>query len=209
MHVHSKYSPDSISSLAAIAERAARMGLRGFALTDHDSFRGTAEARAEAKKRGLAFIPAMEATTECGHVLCLFISEEIRQRKFLEVKDAVCDQGGIACLAHPFRREQPRRMLPFVEILNGRTSLDRNMQALALAKRKNLPFTAGSDAHWLGEIAMVFTIATADDAEELRKALLKRRCGAGWTGDRGFMNRVYRTATHVVKHSRAILQRTG
>lgn len=209
LHVHSKYSFDSISSPRAIAEHAARHGLKGFALSDHDSFEGTREARAEAKKKGLVFIPAMEITTEYGHVLCLFIDSEIRSRDFHEVKDEVKEQGGIACLAHPFRRGHPAKTLPFVEILNGRTSLDKNIKALQLAKKEKLLFTAGSDAHWLDEIATSFTITTAASGEELRKALLKRQCGAGWTGDKGFANGIYHNATRAVKYSRKILHHIG
>ena len=40
LHVHSRYSPDSRSGLEAIAARVADAGLRGFALTDHNSTGG-------------------------------------------------------------------------------------------------------------------------------------------------------------------------
>lgn len=62
MHVHSYYS-DGLYSPEALAQKAYRKALKGFALTDHDTVDGTKEAAQAAEKWGLMFIPGCEFST--------------------------------------------------------------------------------------------------------------------------------------------------
>lgn len=62
LHTHSVRS-DGTTTPAEIAEEAASIGLAGFALTDHDTVEGWAEARAAAAESGIDFLPGMEITT--------------------------------------------------------------------------------------------------------------------------------------------------
>lgn len=62
LHTHSVRS-DGTTTPAEIAEEAASIGLAGFALTDHDTVEGWAEARAAATASGIDFLPGMEITT--------------------------------------------------------------------------------------------------------------------------------------------------
>lgn len=63
LHTHSTVS-DGTESPAHVVAEAARTGLSGLALTDHDSSAGWDEARAAAEQHGLAFIPGMEVTSQ-------------------------------------------------------------------------------------------------------------------------------------------------
>ncbi len=63
LHTHSLHS-DGTTTPTEIAELAATTGLHGFALTDHDTMEGWAEARAAASAAGLSFLPGMEITTK-------------------------------------------------------------------------------------------------------------------------------------------------
>jgi len=74
LHVHSTVS-DGTYTPAGLAELAEKNGVEAFALTDHESIAGNAEAAAAAKELGIGFINGMEMTmTYQGHkihVVCL------------------------------------------------------------------------------------------------------------------------------------------
>lgn len=59
LHLHSTASDGTVVPAAVVSEAAER-GLVGLALTDHDTVDGVEEAAAEAKRRGLRFLPAAE-----------------------------------------------------------------------------------------------------------------------------------------------------
>ena len=59
LHTHSTAS-DGTYDPASLVDLAADRGLSALALTDHDSLRGLPEARAEALRRGIRFIPGVE-----------------------------------------------------------------------------------------------------------------------------------------------------
>src|SRR4051794_12647892 len=59
LHSHSTAS-DGTFAPAAVARLAKDAGLDGFALTDHDTIGGLAEAGAEAQNLGIGFLPGIE-----------------------------------------------------------------------------------------------------------------------------------------------------
>jgi predicted metal-dependent phosphoesterase TrpH len=59
LHTHSNASDGDLSP-AALAAAAAEKGIRAFALTDHDTAAGLAEAERAAVEHGLGFIPGVE-----------------------------------------------------------------------------------------------------------------------------------------------------
>jgi predicted metal-dependent phosphoesterase TrpH len=63
LHTHSNASDGSLSP-AELVREAARRGLRAIALTDHDTIKGLEEAKNEALKQGLRFIPGIEMEIE-------------------------------------------------------------------------------------------------------------------------------------------------
>ncbi|KAM9864023.1 PHP domain-containing protein [Leucobacter sp. BZR 635] len=62
LHTHSVHS-DGTTRPSEIAAEAAALGLAGFALTDHDTVDGWAEAREAAHAHGIDFVPGIELTT--------------------------------------------------------------------------------------------------------------------------------------------------
>jgi hypothetical protein len=63
LHCHSTASDGTLSP-TEVVQLAAKCGLSGLALTDHDTTAGVAEAQAEAKKLGIDFLPAIEVSAE-------------------------------------------------------------------------------------------------------------------------------------------------
>lgn len=63
LHSHSTHS-DGKESVAQIFQYAAEAGLSALALTDHDTTAGWDEARTEAAKHGITFVPGIEVTTK-------------------------------------------------------------------------------------------------------------------------------------------------
>ena len=66
LHTHSVIS-DGTTRPADIAAEAARIGLEGFALTDHDTIEGWEEAREASERLGIEFLPGIEITTTHEH----------------------------------------------------------------------------------------------------------------------------------------------
>ncbi|NDK32143.1 PHP domain-containing protein [Nesterenkonia haasae] len=67
LHTHSTVS-DGTESPAHVVAEAARAGVTGLALTDHDSSAGWDAARTAAAEHGLGFIPGMEVTSKTSWV---------------------------------------------------------------------------------------------------------------------------------------------
>lgn len=63
LHSHSTHS-DGKESVSQIFQYAAEAGLTALALTDHDTAAGWDEARIEAAKHGITFVPGIEVTTK-------------------------------------------------------------------------------------------------------------------------------------------------
>jgi predicted metal-dependent phosphoesterase TrpH len=150
------------------------------AIADHNSIAGTEEARRVAHE-GLILVPAMEITTEEGHILAYNISEKVdRDLSVAETIDRVHAQGGMAVAAHPYRLrtgigENVVRDNKFdaVEGMNARSTSKGNRKAVELADSLGLPITGGSDAHRVENIGRGVTIVPADcsDVDELLKSI--------------------------------------
>lgn len=79
LHTHSRAS-DGTDAPAGLARKAAAAGLAAFALTDHDSVAGLAEAGAKAEELGLEFVPGVEIAvwSDFGelHLLGLWVNPQ-------------------------------------------------------------------------------------------------------------------------------------
>ena len=198
LHVHSAYSPDSRLSLEEIAARLPYVGLRGVAITDHNSVRAHAALdELRAKHPAYLFLPGVEVSTAVGHLLAFGVDEAPpAHRPVVETIEWVRGHGGVPALAHPFRRAHGvgRRVaetatVTAIETRNGHNSEIANLRAEQVAARRSLGMIGGSDAHVLAEVGRAFTefeppIATTDD---LLEALREQRVGASgrslpWAG---------------------------
>ena len=153
LHIHSEHSPDGRMALDEIVACARARGLQGVAVCDHDrALTETWDAP------DFLLIPGIELSTDRGHLLGLFVTEQIEARELDAAIDAVHACGGLAVMAHPFERSSDAQRLD--------AYLDR------LAAK---PVTAGSDAHLPEEIGngVVTLEADALTLPAVRAALLR------------------------------------
>ena len=178
LHVHSHRSRDCLVHPRAIIARAIRVGLNCVAVTDHNTVRGGLELLEEARGfRDFIAISGVEVKTDVGDVLALFVEEEVKSRRFVEVLDYVHSVGGVVVLAHPYRGhvmvEQAAKLVDAIEALNARTDRAANVKARELALKLQKPITAGSDAHTTFEVGRAYTVINGSTPEDVRKAIIK------------------------------------
>ena len=183
--MHSEYSYDGRDPVDLIVAQAAAIGIDALAITDHDDFRAAAELLRIAPREGIIPIPGMEVTSAAGHVLALGIDEAIPTGlRFEATLDAIADAGGISVIPHPFQRSRhgvaakvdatAMAMADAVEVYNSRLLTGRsNRRAASFARSRDLPMTAGSDAHIAEMVGQAVTLvdAPADDAESILTAI--------------------------------------
>ena len=91
LHIHSEHSPDGRMSLDEIVSCARARGLQGVAVCDHDrALTETWDAP------DFLLIPGVELSTDQGHLLGLFVTEQIEARELGAAIDAVHACGGLA-----------------------------------------------------------------------------------------------------------------
>jgi len=188
MHVHSIYSSDSANRPEDIVRAARRRGLKGFAVTDHDTIKGIPSFKGIAD---LIVVPGVEITTDAGHLLGLGIEECPRKGiELLEALDFIRERGGLSVAAHPFSGGKAAIgqsllsgvAVDAVEVFNASNWFPgANRKAASLRPRAK---TGGSDAHFPWEVGSGYTmgpgIEEAQSAEEVLAAVRKGRTeGAG------------------------------
>lgn len=185
LHVHSRYSPDSRLTLEEITHQLPYAGVRGFALTDHNSVAGHREIPAlRDANPGLLILPGVEVSAREGHLLTYGVSEvPPLQRPVDETCEWVRDHGGEVVLAHPFRvghgvgrRVADSARVVGIETINGHSSVVANFKAEVIAARRSLARTGGSDVHQLSDIGRAFTEFPADatSVDDLLEAIRRR-----------------------------------
>jgi predicted metal-dependent phosphoesterase TrpH len=176
LHCHSRFSADGISEPEAMIARARELGLSGFAITDHNTCecvdyfleKGLMNANGEPVDDFL-IIPGQEISTSDGHLLAL--GAHLPNLKGISPTEAVKlihQQGGIAIPAHPFDYFRSGIRQPILdtladidalEVFNAATTWKScNQKAQAYAANRQLPMTAGSDAHHHQAVGRAYTI---------------------------------------------------
>jgi len=185
LHVHTCYSEDATTTLKEVVYYAKKKGLDGVAVTDHETLNGALKL---ARKSQLIIIPGLEVETQRGHILALNIKSLVPPNlSIIETVQKIHDAGGVAVVAHPAVvlktglgvKITSSSNIDAVEVINSAsfpfflsTYLGRR-----LAKRLNLPQTAGSDAHHALEIGTAYTLVNADSntvdvTEAIRKGAI-------------------------------------
>ena len=158
LHIHSKFSYDSLLSPEKILKVSKKRGLDVIAITDHETIRGGLEVQKMNSDEDFFVIVGCEINTEIGDIIGLFVNEEINSKIFIEVVEEIKIQGGLVILPHPFRGHRLEnsviQYIDAVEIFNSRSTIEQNAKALLLAKEWKKPITAGSDAHFASEIGL-------------------------------------------------------
>ncbi len=202
LHIHSTYS-DGTASIPEILAHVAALDLRVIAITDHDCIAGGRQAAQLARDFGVEVIIGEEVSTAEGHLLALFIEDELPPgRPAAETIAAVHAQRGLCIAAHPYdrcvpslgayglhsRNAGPRQgewPLDAVEGLNaGVMWAPRgcNLRAQQVARDLRLPMVGGSDAHSLATIGQAYTLFPGTSADDLYRAIQRGDvyCGGGY-----------------------------
>ena len=143
---------DGLASPEEILSSAETAGLDLIALTDHDDIRGSFILRDLAAKRGsrIEVIPGIEVTTRSGHLLALFVEDEIPMfRPLGETVSAIHRGGGLAIVPHP---------LSYLTFSVGERALR------ALAAQDDASFVDGVEIRWDSQVfvCLVIVAATVD-----------------------------------------------
>jgi len=186
LHMHTWFSGDaSISPKLIVNQLYAHPFIKGVAITDHDTLQGYIQARKLAMAyEDLVIIPGIEVSTEEGHISILGIEEKPVHLLSLEgVIDFTRERNGIIVIPHPYRElglgdTAKNIQADAVEVLNSLSTYSENKMAQELAKAKNLPGVAGSDAHVPKHMWAAYTEVKAepnvdDILKAIRKGLLK------------------------------------
>jgi predicted metal-dependent phosphoesterase TrpH len=172
LHTHtSPRSPCSSVEPLDLVREAARLGLDGICLTEHQVLWRPDEIAELVQATPVKIFRGNEFTTNQGDILVFGYEEDRKELLTIEeLRDAVTAVGGFMIAAHPFRgfktfgigqlqmtveQGANRKVFDFVdaiEIRNGKVSDEENEMAARVAARLDLPGTAGSDAHRLDEV---------------------------------------------------------
>lgn len=185
LHLHTEFSPDSRISFTQAVQAAKQHNLHALAICDHNRC-APQEIFDQPLRDGVLLIPAVEYSTEAGHLLGLFLKtpcrtpgEETGRVRFSDAAAAIHAAGGKCVLAHPYElthhsvEEISAQIITHaseldgIEIFNRRATKKRsNANALARAAAEcfSAPvlLTAGSDAHTVGEIGGAYVCVEAD-----------------------------------------------
>ncbi|WP_456365948.1 PHP domain-containing protein [Thermococcus sp.] len=155
-HIHTKYSFDSLMGPKKILKICKHLGADVVYITDHNTIKGSLEAKKYEKELGIEVILGTEIRTQYGDIIGVNITEEITTRDFGEVLDEIKLQGGISILPHPYRGHKRVEYLAskvdLIEVWNGHSTPEENQKALKLAQNLEKPPVVGSDAHIYSEL---------------------------------------------------------
>lgn len=193
LHIHSLYSWDSTCSLPAILQTAHQAHLNVIAITDHDEVHGALEAQQLGPLFGVEVIPGIEITSAEGHILALFVQQNIPAGLSLqETVLRVGALGGMCIVPHPgvwsiqgasyatiretLVHPEAAQILLGLETFNaGLVQSHYNAAAEAFASDLPVAKIGSSDAHLFTTIGHGATIFPGDTALDLRRALIERQ----------------------------------
>jgi predicted metal-dependent phosphoesterase TrpH len=201
LHVHGERSPDSTATFDGYAQRMARAGLGGIALTDHNAVPSATElSRLREKFPQSLFISGVEASAREGHVLVYGVdAAPARDIPLVELIEWARDRNAIVALAHPLRlvhgvgrHVAEGAAVDAWEGRNGRTGPDDNRWVEEAARSRGLAVLGGSDAHALRDLGRSYTeLPEAPSGPEgLLEAIRRRQTVPGGR----HMSALYRTS---------------
>jgi len=156
-HVHTQFSFDSLAKIEKILKKAKEKGIDCIAITDHNEIEGAKKALEISKDFGILVIPGIEVKSKKGDIIGLNIKEKIEPK--LTAKETIKrikEKGGFVILPHPFafwenfkgNLNEIINEIDAIEIYNASVIGKGNEKAENFVKKYNLPFVAGSDAHF-------------------------------------------------------------
>lgn len=193
LHVHTDCSGDCLMSVEKIIKMCLKKGINCIAVTDHNTVEGAFLLQ---KRAPFRVIIGEEIKTSEGEIIGYFLQEEIESGLTPEETVArIKAQGGLVCVPHPFDRLRTSRLssaaldriidrVDLLEVFNSRNVfVADNDMALRLAAERGIPMTAGSDAHWPGEIGTSYVeVADFTGAEDFCRVMAESRRITGKSG---------------------------
>lgn len=190
LHIHSKYSSCAVTEPETIVKKAKEAGLKGFAITDHNTIRAWPTLTKLSKENDLIFVPGQEIDVtfngkKIGHILALFTYDKITTTDIFEIVDEIKSQSALLSFPHPFdftrefkgfnylsQNGPISKYIPAMETFNSRVlRQDANEKAKDFAEKNGLMQTAGSDAHMPYEIGNGYLIAKANTELDLLREI--------------------------------------
>jgi hypothetical protein len=183
LHLHSRYSHDSSTTLEALIERARECGLDRIALTDHNTAEGALKLATMAPE---LTIVGEEAKTREGEIIGLFITRRVPP--WLRPEDAmdlIHEMGGLTYVPHPLDRNRSHYRseriveladrIDIIETYNPWCEAAANRAAAGLAADLGKVAATGSDSHGVLEMGRSWMEldpydSPADFLEKLRAA---------------------------------------
>ncbi|MFH1752175.1 MAG: PHP domain-containing protein [archaeon] len=189
LHCHTTYSNDANITPKELVMQAKKVGLKGIALTDHETTKGWSEALKEGKKQGIIVIKGEERKVyfrkkKVGELIGLFLKKELKSCEVMEVIEEIHSQKGLVIVPHPFDYfrndfkdfKMVHQEVNAIEALNARSFMTKfNDKAFAYAKKHKIAVVGGSDAHFKEEIGKAYTLTTAKNETELKKEILAKK----------------------------------
>jgi predicted metal-dependent phosphoesterase TrpH len=162
LHLHSRFSHDSSTSLEDLIARCRESGLDRIALTDHNSVEGALKL---AKIAPELAIVGEEAKTREGEVIGLFITRRVPPWLHPEdAMDLIHEMGGLIYLPHPLDRHRSHfsvdrivelaSRVDIIETYNPWCEPAANRAAAELAAELGKATATGSDAHGVQELGL-------------------------------------------------------
>ena len=188
LHVHSNHS-DGLAKIPEILEYTANnTDLKVIAITDHNTIQGALFAKELEDIYGVEVIVGEEMSTTHGHIIGLFLTEEIPARLTpVETLRRIHEQGGIAIIPHPFSARGvfgPLGRGKFatslgeiafhaLEVYNSVPYLGwaNRLAAKMFTQGQGIAAVGGSDAHVLDAIGKGCTLFRGTSAADLRVSL--------------------------------------
>jgi hypothetical protein len=185
LHIHSNHS-DGTGKIPEIMEYVAtRTDMKVIAITDHNTIEGALFAKELEDVYGIEVVVGEEVSSIEGHILGLWLTEEIPQGlSALETIKRIRDQGGIAIIPHPFSSRgvfgpfgrggfaAAISELAFhaLEVYNSVPYLGwaNRVAAKMFSGGQGIAAVGGSDAHMVHSVGRGYTVFRGTTAEDLR-----------------------------------------
>jgi len=187
LHLHTSFSGDASNNPKILVDSLyAHPTIKGVAITDHDTLEGYFRVRKLAMVyQDLLVIPGVEVTTQQGDIILLGIEEKPPYMSTLEnAVDFAFERAALIVIPHPYRVRgigdtADRTPADAVEIVNPWATPTENRLAEKLAKARNLPGVAGSDAHNPSQMWKAYTEVDAEpDVDSVLNAIKNGRVKA-------------------------------
>ena len=210
-HIHSEYSPDSLSKIDDILKVARRENIDILEISDHNTVYGTSEIVAKTRNTDILAIPSIEISSSQGHILGFGCEENIPQGLSPEdTIDRIHDLGGLAIVPHPYcfyrhgllcKSDYKDLKIDAIETKNARFIIGYcNNKAKNLAKRENIPTLGASDAHYWEFVGDCYSLIECEkDIDGVLKAIKKGKVEAHGKGTSNILLSKYLIEKNVLK----------